>query len=129
MADGAPFCKNAELSTGNARSGKNAFSLPFKDSYAMDYEILNPAPGRKYQISIWRYGVGESAYLVVSSANADLLYETSKGAEEKDEKGWSKISVTFRVPAGYSENKLKVYLWNTGESPAWFDDFEIVQFK
>lgn len=129
MADGGPFCKNAELSTGKARSGKNAFSLPIKDSFAMDYEILNPVPGRKYKISIWRYGNGESAYLVVSSANADLFYDTSKGAEETDDLGWSKISVTFRVPAGFSENKLKVYLWNTGNSPAWFDDFEIVQFK
>ena len=95
----------------------------------MEYELVSPAPGRRYQVSIWRYGAGENAYLVVSAKNAKVFYNTSKVAVETDAEGWSKISINFRVPDGFAQGKLKVYLWNTGNSPAWFDDFEIIRYK
>ena len=129
MVEGERFCKNTALSTERPRSGKNSLYLPVKDSYAMEYELVSPDPGRRYQVSIWRYGAGENAYLVVSAKNAKVFYNTSKVAVETDAAGWSKISINFRVPDGFAQGKLKVYLWNTGNSPAWFDDFEIIRYK
>ena len=95
----------------------------------MEYELRNIKPGQLYEISIWRFGGNDEASLVVSAFNSDLFYARSKGTIEKDVIGWSKIVVAFKVPEGFSEDKIKVYLWNPGDKPAWFDDFELAQYK
>ena len=95
----------------------------------MEYEIRNIKPGQRYEVSIWRFGGDNEASLVVSAFNSDLFYSKSKGTIEKDSKGWSKITLAFNVPGEFKENKLKVYLWNHSEKPAWFDDFELIQYK
>ena len=129
LADGEHFCKNASLTTEKPRSGKYSFSLPLKDGFAMEHELKNVKPGGNFEISIWRFGGDEEAALVVSAQNSDLFYVKSKGAIEKDAKGWNKIMLNFRIPEGFSDNTLKVYLWNHSDKPAWFDDFELTQYK
>jgi hypothetical protein len=129
LADGEQFCKNSSLTNEKPRSGKYSVSMPVKDGFAMEYEIRNIKPGQRYEVSIWRFGGDEEASLVVSAFNSDLFYSKSKGAVEKDSKGWSKIVLAFNVPGEFKENKLKVYLWNHSDKPAWFDDFELAQYK
>ena len=129
MTEGERFCKNTSLTTEKPRSGIYSFALPEKDIYAMEYELKNVKPGQLYEVSIWRFGGDEEASLVVSAYNSDLFYAKSRGTTEKDAKGWSKIMMTIRVPAGFTDNRLKVYLWNHGNKPAWFDDFELAQYN
>jgi hypothetical protein len=57
------------------------------------------------------------------------LYKSSNNIIEKDTEGWNKISLTFRIPAGFKENKIKLYLWGHGDKPVWFDDFELTQHQ
>jgi len=128
-ANGDSFCKNASLTTEKPRSGNYSVSMPLKDSFAMEYELRNIKPGQQYEISIWRFGGDDEASLVVSAFNSELFYARSKGTLEKDAKGWSKLVVAFKVPEEFREDKLKVYLWNPGEKPAWFDDFELTQYN
>jgi len=123
------FCKNISLSCDKPRSGKYSISMPVKDSYAMEYELMNIKPGQLYEISIWRFGGDEETFLVVSALNSDLFYSKNKGIVEKDAKGWSRIVLVFKVPDGFREDRLKVYLWNHSDKSAWFDDFELTQYK
>jgi hypothetical protein len=129
LLDGEQFCPNSALSDDNPRSGKFSFSLSGKDDYAMAYELSHVKPGDRYRISIWRYADNEGASLVISSQKGDLFYQISKGYSEVDKKGWKKLNVLVKIPGNYSEDKIKVYLWNQGGEHAWFDDFEIVKFK
>jgi hypothetical protein len=129
VANGEQFCKNVSITTEKSRSGRYSVSMPVKDSYAMDYELRNIKPGQFYEVSIWRFGSNEEAALVVSAIDSDLFYTKSNSTLEKDAKGWSKIGMSFRVPAGFKETKLKIYLWNHSENPAWFDDFQLIQYK
>ncbi len=129
LADRKQFCKNSSIATDKPRSGKYSVSMPVKDSYAMEYELNNIKTGQLYEVSIWRYGGGDESSLVVSALNSELFYTKSKGVVEKDSGGWSKIVTSFRVPEGFKEDKLKIYLWNHDENPAWFDDFELTQYK
>jgi hypothetical protein len=99
------------------------------DTYAMDYELKNIVPGQLFEISAWRYGGSDEVSIVVSSDKPDEFYLRSKGIVENDQKGWEKVSLTFRIPEGFSEKKLKVYLWNHSKIPAWFDDVEIKLYK
>jgi hypothetical protein len=129
MADGQMFCKTLSLSTGKPRSGKYSFSLPVKNTFAMEYEIKNIKPGELFEVSVWRYGGDKESFLVASAVNSDLFYKSSNNSIEKDTQGWNKISLTFRIPAGFKENKIKLYLWGHGDKPVWFDDFELTQHQ
>ncbi|MDO9256523.1 MAG: hypothetical protein Q7U54_13480, partial [Bacteroidales bacterium] len=129
VINGYPFSKTSALSNEHPRSGKFSFSMPEKDTYAMESELKDIVPGEQFEVSIWRYGGDKDALLVASAANADLFYKCSTSTGEKDIKGWNKISLIFRIPSGFKENKIKLYLWNHGNKPVWFDDFELTQKK
>jgi len=129
MNGAEPFCKNAGLSVEKARSGRNSFLLPWAESYALNYELKNLAPGQLYEASIWRLGGDNDAYLVAAAKNAEAFYAQSKGFLEKDKQGWEKLVLTIKVPDNFKEDKLNIYLWNHGGKPAWFDDVEISRYK
>lgn len=129
MTGSEPFCKNAGLSSDKSRSGRNAFLLPWTDSYALNYELKNLKPGQLYEASMWRVGGDDDAYLVAAAKNTEAFYAQSKGYIEKDKQGWEKLVLTIKVPDNFSSDKLNIYLWNHGGKPAWFDDFEISRYK
>ena len=129
MVDDDRFCKNSGLTKEKPRTGSYSFALPSLDTYAMEYELRNVKPGQIYIISIWRYGGSDQASVVVSSKQAGQFYAKSKGFTETDKNGWGKLFLTIKVPEKFTEDRLKVYLWNHGNSPAWFDDLEIIQYK
>ena len=128
-SDGKQFCKTTFLSTEKSRSGRYSFYLPKKDTYAMEYELRNIEPGDGFEASIWRYGGDKDAVIVASAVNSDFFYKSSNSTGEKDKMGWSKLVLFFRIPAGFKEKKIKLYLWNHSEKPVWFDDFELKQYK
>jgi len=129
MTGGEQFCKNAALTTDKPRSGRNSFSLPWAESYALNYELKNVKPGQVFEISIWRNGGADDAYLVAAAKNADSFYAQSKGYLEKDANDWEKINLSIKIPDNFAGVRLNVYLWNHGGKPAWFDDFEVTQYK
>lgn len=129
VVNGENFCKNTALSGEKPRSGKFSFSLPGMDTYAMEYKLNGVLPGQLYEISVWRSGGTEETTLVVSAEKPDDFYIRSKGVVETDAGGWEKVSLIFRIPLGFSEKSLKVYLWNHSNTPAWFDDVEITLHK
>ncbi len=128
MAGDEKFCENTALTTEKPRTGKYSFSLPGMDIFALNYELRNIKPGKLYGISIWRFGGDEESALVVSAQNSDNFYIKSKGVTEKDALGWSKIVLNFKIPDGFADDRLKVYLWNHSNKPVWFDDIEIAQY-
>jgi hypothetical protein len=127
-SDGSKFSKSSALATGKARSGKYAFKLPNLDSYAMEYELLDVKPGQMYEINIWKYGGGQEVFLVASSGGKNPYYQQSKGCIETDKMGWKKVTLDFKIPEGFTGNKLTIYLWNHDNSPVWFDDFQIKKY-
>lgn len=129
MAGDHKFCKNSQLVTEKPRSGKYSFLLPWKDSYAMNFELKNVKPNQSYEVSVWRFGGDEESFLVAASKKADLFYQASKGYSETDKNGWKKLNLSVTVPELYPENTINIYLWNHSNKPAWFDDFEIKQYK
>ena len=128
-SDGSPFCKNIALVSSKSRSGKYAFELPVIDSYAMEYLLQDVKPGFSYEFSIWKTTGNPAACLVASGGDADPFYQQSTGYVETDSRGWEKVILGFKIPAGFKGNKLKIYLWNHGSSPVWFDDFKVEKFQ
>jgi len=129
MNNGEQFCKTALLSGEKPRSGHYSFAMPVTESFAMDFELKNIKPGQVYELSIWRFGDNENASLVVTANNPEMFYAASKGFLEKDANGWKKINLSIKVPDDFADNRFKVYLWNHGAKPAWFDDLEVARYK
>jgi len=126
---GEKFCRNSAFTAEKSRSGKYAIKLENSDSYGMDYELQDVKPGDFYELSIWRIGKNKEGFLVARNGTSGSFYEQNKGYLETDEKGWSKVTLNIKIPAGFAGNKLKIYLWNHGEGPVWFDDFEITKYS
>lgn len=126
---GEKFCRNSAFTAEKSRSGKYAIKLENSDSYGMDYELQDVKPGDFYELSIWRIGKNKEGFLVARNGTSGSFYEQNKGYLETDEKGWSKVTLNIKIPAGFAGNKLKIYLWNHGEGPVWFDDFEIIKYS
>jgi hypothetical protein len=129
MAESSQFCRTSSLTNEKPRSGKYSFSLPEKDTYAMEYKLRNIVPGEHFEVSIWCFGGDREAILVASAADSDLFYKSSTSTGEKDARGWNKIGLVFRIPMGFKEKQIKLYLWNHGEKPAWFDDFKLTRYE
>ena len=128
IMDGAnQFCKSDFIAADKVRSGKNSLKLPWNDSYGMDFLLKNVKPGDIYEASIWRYG-GEDASLVATAQNTGKLYVASQRGIETDASGWQKLVVEFTVPEDFTEQNIKIYLWNHSNKVAWFDDFRIEKF-
>lgn len=126
--DGTRFSKNSSLAGDRVRSGKQAFKLPVKDTYAMSFELENVKAGDMFEVSIWRSSVSQDAFLVASAGSADPFYQQNNRSVEKDSKGWQKVTLDFKIPDGFKGNKLTIFLWNNGNDAAWFDDFEINKY-
>ena len=126
--NGTNFCKNSALVNDRARSGKKSVKLPVFGSYGMDYELSDIKAGEMLEISIWRSG-NQEAFLVAAAGSADVFYQQNNGYIDTDSKGWQKVTLSFKIPEGFKENKLKIYLWNNGNSPVWFDDFKIARYE
>lgn len=127
--DGTQFSLNSALSSGNARSGKNAFSLPVFDSYAMEYKLTGVKPGDAFEISSWCSSGGKEAFLVASAGASDPFYQQSNGFVETDPKGWKNITLDLKIPDNFKGDKIKIYFWNHGNTPVWFDDIEIDKYR
>jgi hypothetical protein len=62
--------------------------------------------------------------LVGSGIESGEFYISSNAliAEEK-ESGWKKIALEFMVDKEVTGGVIKVYAWNSGKEPVFFDDF------
>jgi hypothetical protein len=125
---GSKFCTNSSLSDEKSKSGKSSVKLADFDSYSMDYELVDVKPGDLYELSIWRYGNKEDAFLIVSAGQSDPLYFQADRYTETNKDGWQKIELTVKITEEFKSNKLKIYLWNHSKKPVWFDDFSISKF-
>jgi len=127
-SNGQLLCRTTELTAEKSKSGKHAIKVSGADSYGMEYWLKNIKGGDKYRLSVWYSGDTKNVFLVAAAASNNLFYAQIDGGLIKDKKGWAKLELDINIPAGFDDNKLKIYLWNHSANPAWFDNFEIVKY-
>jgi len=117
--------QNAEV----ARTGKFSVKLPYKDSFGMAMVIDSAQAGQRYRFSAWRNEGDGTAFLVASAANDKSFYAQTADYLTTDENGWKKVTLDFTIPQEFTGGSLKLYLWNNGDSPVWFDDLSIARIN
>ncbi len=114
-----------ERSDETSNAGKYSIKLDKNLSYALDYKIKNIKPGDKYLLKIWRFSENMDGHLVVSATNSSVFYQAQNEYISTNEKGWKLIQLKITLPDDFTEQELKVYLWNKGKTTLFFDDFSI----
>jgi hypothetical protein len=126
--DGVAFKGGTTQSAQYARHGKHSCYLPqaSEPQYGMEYQLEAPRPGSAYRVSVWRKQTGQQqSYLAVSVEGPEKRYHQENIPATADTLGWEKLELHFSVPFGAPSERFKVYVYSTGQEPAWFDDLLI----
>ncbi len=97
-------------------SPKNRFSLGLNIPYIKPYSHV--------QLSIWRKGINNKSQLVISGITPLKFYRSTNKPVEYNN-GWEKLKLDFYFPHTYTEDELKIYIWNNSDDTAYYDDFSI----
>jgi len=117
------FANNNIQSFEKSFSGKYSVKLDSIHKFGMSIKIKNIKPDEKYKISVVRYG-NPKAYIIVSSGKG--LYEKiGIKSEETNKNGWHFIEKVIKTPFYLDKDELNIYLWNTTNEIAYFDELKI----
>jgi len=106
-------------------SGKHSVKLTKEHSYGMNIHPMNVVHGDILYISIWRYSENKGDGMLLASTGKGF-YLPSSASVAKDSNGWEQLVIYCIVPEDYKD--LKVYVWDNGEKPVWFDDLKIQKY-
>lgn len=118
-----------KLSNGLAQSDVEAYNgsyslkLTENNPFGMAIVLNDMAIGDKVNITVWRKGGGNGHICASKVKSSDFYQSTNKILSS--EKSWEKLNLAFTIPNDYSETELKIYLWNAGKEPIYFDDLII----
>ncbi|MCI5080224.1 MAG: hypothetical protein MRY78_00955 [Saprospiraceae bacterium] len=108
-----------------AKSGQYSVKLTPKNPYGLGYDIPMLRGNESIVVSVWRFAPDKQ------QANGKLVSQVFdsfwNGCEEVVETvdGWQKIQCTIDPPFSSKGKPLKIYCWNAGQSPVYFDDLNI----
>lgn len=118
---GKPHLRSDEM----ARSGNYSLKLTAEDQYGSDF-MLRARIGETYLLSAWKYPADSEGRIVFAAQKETAFYNVVRRVVEIDENGWARIETEVTIPDGV-QGMLKVYLWNNGSEPLYFDDLKIVR--
>ncbi len=126
VGHGARFSGGEMQSDQIARSGKYSLKLTEEHPYGFGYEVEHLRGNEHFSISAWRHGRGQGAEpgRIVASVDG-YFWQATKAAVEVDDNGWEKITFEFSPPISCKNKLLKIFCWNSGDWPIYFDDLEI----
>lgn len=135
-ADGSAFLSGVNLFGGGtrqsseaSRSGRFSAKLDQEHPFALDISLSGVMPGEQYRISVWRLAQGNKGHLVATTDNPDLLYRSANDHVATDPDGWKRINLYVTIPESFEGQPLKIYVWNSGEEPVYFDDLQIIRIR
>ncbi|MBL7904784.1 MAG: hypothetical protein JNL22_07155 [Bacteroidales bacterium] len=91
--------------------------------YAFGIEEDSIRPGEKFSVGVWVSGDLKNVVLVGSGLDSKEFYISSNALLAEDQDGWKKISMDFTVDREIKDQKIKIYVWNSGKETVFFDDF------
>lgn len=125
IQNGNAFSSGKMQSDEFAFSGKYSMRLDNADPFGFQYDLPYLKGNEKITASVWRFADGKNATTGILVASSKGFWKAGEEVIEKSENGWEKISFSFVLPPESKNYPLKIYCWNNGNAPVWFDDLEI----
>jgi len=125
VSDGSYFTGGKEQNGDFAHSGQYSLQLTKASPFGFEYIYPYTHPYEEFTISVWRYSNGKDSSKGILVAVASGMWKGADEVVEKADNGWEKISITFSPPVASHNHPLKIYCWNNGYEPIYFDDLQI----
>ncbi|MGP8217394.1 MAG: DUF2079 domain-containing protein [Bacteroidia bacterium] len=124
-SDGEMVSGTDTRDSSKARHGKYSCRLTKDKPFGMTLNDSTFSAGTILAVSIWRYSDNNDGALVISCGKD--FYQTSNVPQVKDSLGWQQLFLYVVVPPDHSN--FRIYTWNTGDTPVWFDDLKILKCR
>lgn len=122
------YFENANLRTDEESfSGSHSVKLTKSKPYGFSIKIQGVRPDDYYEVSAWKKGITRDGLLVCQAENANDFYVVEWKAVQKSESSWERVFMDVYVPPDYDDEYIKIYTWNKGEEPVFFDDIIITR--
>lgn len=122
--------KNASMqSTENALSGGHSIKVVKDQPYGMTFRAKNLDQGESLQISVWRKGKDSPGVILAQAENLNDFLKEGKNLSGKEKGEWVEMTMEFFIPYEMQDKEIKIFVYNPGEHPAFFDDFSIQRYK
>ena len=115
----------SHLNKDHCRSRNSSLCLTAKDMYSHGISLSDIKNTDLIEVNVWYLGQDNSVYIVID--NKVNLYQKSDGVETVDENGWKKITLKCSFKENQKLPSTIIYLWNSGATPVYFDDMQIVK--
>lgn len=114
-----------QITNEQVRTGRYAVKTTPDDAFLYSITIEDVDADQYFDVSVWRKSPSSKAALVVSASDPKDLYHIATTGVEVDSLGWTKLRLKFYTPAIFLKQDVKIYVWNTDEEYAYFDDLTI----
>ena len=125
FSDGSKADTLSHLSDAFSRSGGTSVRLSPENPYSHGVTLAGIEDLDQVELSVWYLGQGDQAFIVID--NKHNFYKNSNAVDSVDSSGWTRITLTTSLARDQRLPSTIIYLWNAGNSPVWFDDFQIVR--
>ncbi len=123
--DSTIIFKGADFRTNSVkRSGNYSYITSPKNKFALGITIPGVKADNYVQISIWRKAINAKSLLIAGSTEPDAFYQSTSEAKVS-ENGWEQLELEFFIPPNYTDDELKIYVWNNSNDTIYFDDYRI----
>ena len=122
------FDKGKLQSDEQAHSGTYSCKVGLGKSaqYGFSYQLKDFSPGEVYRASVWRYKtIHPDGSLVVEGKGNDSFYKQQASPIQTELSGWEKLEITFHLPFGQELEQISFYVYASGQTVVYFDDFVI----
>lgn len=120
------FGKGESQDDEHSYGGKFSSKVDSVQQYGMGLKIADVKGGSTILVKCWRYNVGGSGSIVVSSPDGETLHAATHRASAYGPAGWSLLKLKVRVPEEAEGMEIVVYTRSDLGKTSWFDDLEVV---
>ena len=116
----------SRLTAEKSFSKNHSIKLSAEDPYSSLFVFDDIERIRYLHISIWSLGEENKSHIVAEGRNN--FYLSGSKVESDDETGWVKLALSFWIPQDLSDDDLRIYFYNSGNQPVYFDDLKIISY-
>ena len=100
-----------------------------QNPYGMGFKI-KPNSNSFYELTVWRFSyekADDGLLVAATEGNSPEFYKAGAAVVTRSADGWAQITLKFTVPKQYCDKNISIYIWNSGQSDIYFDDFCLKQ--
>ncbi|MCO6477122.1 MAG: hypothetical protein J5I94_10905 [Phaeodactylibacter sp.] len=124
---GGLFSGASRQTAGVAFEGSHSLAVLPDNPYGFELKIPGLTGTELLELEVWRLveeGDPASGHIVAEVPG--LMWQSCNEAVEIRDNGWQRLYCTVEAPANSRNKQLKVYCWNAGGRPVYFDNMRVV---